>query len=141
MNKVQYVSGFLFDMQMQQLVMIKKIKGPKHNIGKWTVPGGKIEEGEDMHDAIIREFKEETGLDVPAWKFFCGLSGPDWDVYFHLAQAHDDYVLKAKTMEEEQIQVFNMNYLPEKIASNIPWMFSILADPYIKFPVVVSYLS
>jgi nucleoside triphosphatase len=32
--------------------------------GKWVVPGGHIEVGEKMADAVIREAKEETGLDV-----------------------------------------------------------------------------
>lgn len=32
--------------------------------GKWTVPGGKIEYGEKIEDAVKREAKEETGLDV-----------------------------------------------------------------------------
>jgi 8-oxo-dGTP diphosphatase len=32
--------------------------------GKWTVPGGKVEFGERILDAVKREAKEETGLDV-----------------------------------------------------------------------------
>jgi len=32
--------------------------------GKWEFPGGKIEFGEDPVAAVIRETKEETGLDV-----------------------------------------------------------------------------
>ena len=32
--------------------------------GKYVVPGGHIEVGEKMTDALIREAKEETGLDV-----------------------------------------------------------------------------
>ena len=32
--------------------------------GKWTVPGGKVEFGESVLDAVKREAKEETGLDV-----------------------------------------------------------------------------
>jgi nucleoside triphosphatase len=32
--------------------------------GKWVVPGGHIEVGERMVDAVVREAKEETGLDV-----------------------------------------------------------------------------
>lgn len=36
--------------------------------GKWTVPGGKVEFGERIVDAVKREAKEETGLDVEVLK-------------------------------------------------------------------------
>ncbi|MBC7130459.1 NUDIX hydrolase, partial [Candidatus Bathyarchaeota archaeon] len=32
--------------------------------GKWSVPGGLVELGESPEEAVIREVKEETGLDV-----------------------------------------------------------------------------
>jgi 8-oxo-dGTP diphosphatase len=32
--------------------------------GKWTVPGGLVELGESMEQAVIREVEEETGLEV-----------------------------------------------------------------------------
>jgi len=34
------------------------------NPGKWTLPGGGMDFGEDPEDAVVREFKEETGLTV-----------------------------------------------------------------------------
>ncbi|MEM3378643.1 MAG: NUDIX hydrolase [Candidatus Bathyarchaeia archaeon] len=32
--------------------------------GEWSVPGGLVELGESIEQAVIREVKEETGLDV-----------------------------------------------------------------------------
>jgi len=37
---------------------------PEKAKGKWSIPGGKVNKGETFKEAIIRETKEETGLDV-----------------------------------------------------------------------------
>ena len=36
----------------------------KNEKGKWEVPGGGIEFGENMHDAIKREVMEELGIEI-----------------------------------------------------------------------------
>jgi len=38
------------------------------NPGAWTLPGGGIDFGEDPEDAVVREFREETGLTVKVAK-------------------------------------------------------------------------
>ncbi|MER5892164.1 NUDIX domain-containing protein [Streptomyces sp. NPDC001876] len=37
-----------------------------HFSGNWSLPGGKVEHGEDPFDAVIREVAEETGCDAVA---------------------------------------------------------------------------
>ena len=32
--------------------------------GRWEFPGGKIEDGEDLHTAVVREMQEEFGVTV-----------------------------------------------------------------------------
>ncbi|OGD81512.1 hypothetical protein A3A54_02785 [Candidatus Curtissbacteria bacterium RIFCSPLOWO2_01_FULL_39_62] len=45
-----------------KLLFIKRTKPPYE--GFWSMIGGKIEFGEDIEDAIVRETLEETGLNV-----------------------------------------------------------------------------
>jgi len=35
-----------------------------HRLGKWDLPKGKVEEGEKMKDAALREVEEECGIEV-----------------------------------------------------------------------------
>lgn len=32
--------------------------------GKWSLPGGMLEVGESLHEGVVREVREETGLEV-----------------------------------------------------------------------------
>jgi 8-oxo-dGTP diphosphatase len=37
---------------------------PPQGESNWTLPGGRVEHGEDPFDAVIREFAEETGCEA-----------------------------------------------------------------------------
>ena len=39
--------------------------------GGWVFPGGQVEIGENLIDAVTREIKEESGIDVIVDKLFC----------------------------------------------------------------------
>ena len=44
------------------LLMVKR--GTDPGKGLWTVPGGRVEHNEYLADALTREVREETGLDI-----------------------------------------------------------------------------
>jgi len=70
MTEQQYpeptVGALIFDPEGRLLLM----KSHKWR-GKYVVPGGHIELGERMEDALRREVKEETNLDVHDIRFLC----------------------------------------------------------------------
>ena len=44
------------------VLLVRRARPPA--VGSWTLPGGKVEEGETPEEAIAREVLEETGLRV-----------------------------------------------------------------------------
>ncbi len=46
----------------QEVLLIKRGTPPR--LGQWSVPGGRLEWGEALQDAALRELKEETGVDA-----------------------------------------------------------------------------
>jgi 8-oxo-dGTP diphosphatase len=44
-------------------VLLARRAGPPDE-GKWDLPGGFLEEGEHPLDAVVRELREETGLEI-----------------------------------------------------------------------------
>ena len=64
-----------------RLLLVRRANPPAQ--GLWSIPGGRVEPGEDDEAAVVREVAEETGLDVlpERWVGSVERAGPDGDVY------------------------------------------------------------
>lgn len=58
--------AIIFNTKLKKYLVLKKSDLEDINPNTFDMPGGRIEFGEKLEEAVIRETKEETGLDVEA---------------------------------------------------------------------------
>lgn len=91
--------------------------------GMWCVPGGAIELGESLEQALAREVKEETSLDIANPKLFDVASNvhmiyPNKDEVYYTDVVYEvnEYEGTLKFDEEStDLKWFKINALPENI--------------------------
>jgi mutator protein MutT len=79
------------------ILLVKRDREPAR--GEWSLPGGRVEVGETLREALVREVREETGIDIDV----DGLIGvaervvrdDEGDIAFHYVIL--DYVCQART--------------------------------------------
>src|SRR5688572_17831729 len=69
----------IIELPGDRIVLIRR-KKPPHG---WALPGGFVDVGETLHDAAVREAKEETGLSVDLSEQFFTYSDPARDPRKH----------------------------------------------------------
>ena len=60
-RSIACVGGLAYD-EVGRLLLVQRANEPGR--GLWSVPGGRVEPGEDDAAALVREMREETGLEV-----------------------------------------------------------------------------
>ena len=86
------VTGIL--VEDNQILLVQQKLSEKRN---WSLPGGKLERGETIEQGLIREMKEETGLDVEIVRmlYLCDVAASSNKIL------HITFLLKRKSGEIE----------------------------------------
>jgi len=104
----------------------------------WCMPGGLMELGEQVRDAVLREVKEETGLSIELVRLFGVYSHPNDSLYIHLGPQYQIVVLAflghiiggefQENPETHGTQFFDIDNLPPLVESHRRRIADVLAD-------------
>lgn len=131
---ISYVLGFCFNENCDAVALILKNK-PDWQKGFYNGIGGKVEPGERGEEAMIREFKEETGLLNEKWLHYCTMEGPDgrdpdmWIVYvFHSVVSDADFY-RIRSAEAGKVMCWPLRSLPNlNMISHLTWLIPLALD-------------
>ncbi len=117
-------AGALIINDKNEALLLKRTSKTRNMAGFWMQPGGGVEFGEKIEDAVKREIKEELNIDIEIIKFLSFTEGimkeekQHWVSISYLAKIINGEVKNLEPEKHEEIKWFNLDNLPEKLAQN-----------------------
>ncbi len=102
--------------------------------GMWEFPGGKIEEGESPEEALVRELREEIGIDVEAKALIPATFASHAYENFHLLMplflvqewAHDPTPLEGQGLKWFKLSEINTKTMPPPDGPLVEFIFNMI---------------
>lgn len=122
--------------QGEKYLMLHRTKKERDvNKGKWIGVGGKLEEGETLSQCLLREIKEETGLEALQYQFrgivvFCFNQEEPLYMYVYIC---DQFIGEIQECDEGELKWVEKNKLQELNlwkGDKIFWIYSNKIAPY-----------
>lgn len=124
------VMGFLFSEDRTRVLLIRKTH-PDWMAGKLNGIGGRVDVqgGEGNLRAMVREFREETGLTYDAWEYRGMIHGANGDGRWQVAlyRGFGD-VDAARSMTDEPVFVADVRGLGDDVLPNLRWIIPALLE-------------
>lgn len=117
-----YCLGFIFNKDLNEVLLIRKNRGPEVIVGKLNGIGGKCNKNEAPSQSMIRETKEETGLDISDWYPVCDYTINCSVIYIYTYAS--DEVYSYRQVEDEQIDIYNIDFALKQLncVFNLNWI-------------------
>ena len=103
----------------QKVLLIKNKKR-----GYWEAPGGRVETGELIEDALKREILEESGLtvrvgkNIEIYQYFEEGKQTHWVCHGHLCEYDSGEIVNGEPDKLEDVKWFPVNDLPNGLNQN-----------------------
>ena len=98
-----------------KIVLIKRKNEPFKD--RYALPGGIVEYGERVEEALVREVKEETGLDVEIYRIVGVYSDPNRDPRGHFVSICFVAIPRGGKLEAsddaKEVALFDLDEIPE----------------------------
>lgn len=111
------VDAVVFTNDHQEVLLIQRKNAPFQ--GQWALPGGFVEDDEDLNTAVARELQEEAGIEPGDFTQLHTFGAPDRDprgraisVTYYTVVNKGDFQPQAAT-DAQSVQWFSLSNLPK----------------------------
>lgn len=118
-------AGALIFNDMGEILLLKRGKNSKNEIGHWTIPGGAVEMGEKMEEAVKRETLEEIGCEIeidgqlPAIDHIIINEGQHWVTTIFTCRIKSGTPKILETEKCDEMKWFPLTNLPSPLSTSI----------------------
>jgi ADP-ribose pyrophosphatase len=113
--------GALIINENKETLLVKRTTKTRNEAGFWSKPGGGVEFGERVENAVKREIKEELGVDIEIIKFL-GFTDSimendkqHWISFNYLAKIKGGELENLEPEKHEEIKWFGIDSLPDNV--------------------------
>lgn len=137
----EWVVGFMFDEAAERVVLVRKNR-PEWQKGRFNGVGGKVEPGESPHEAMDREFGEETGVTTTGWHHFASLKWEEGVVHFFRCFVDRRVLDQCETVTDEEIGHYSIHALMAPwepcgpMTPNLRWLIPLAAHRHDTYDVI-----